>query len=456
MASFVEDKIVEILRKTKFSLQIDESTIHSQAILLVYVRFIYNDDVEEELLFLKSLPETTRGEDIFSHIMQHFNDKGIPWTNLIYVALDGAKAMTGKVKSFVSRMKAVAPYISHIHCIVLRQHLAAKGVGGDMEEALNATIHAINFVKANSLNDRLFIQFCETEKFQNTPASHRGEMAVERLESRKICEYVGTSDLKFKSQMADSNYKKQAGKAQEILEKLETAELKSKIFHLSDIFKTVNMLNLEQQDKRSDLVICAQKMKGYVGKLKYWKEQFEKKNLLAFENFKKTDHTCECVTACIVHLKGLHAQFDRRFEDLMKMDYPLWFVDLENYEPGNESTELAETLLDLKEDVKLRGRVNKEGVFAYILIKDLRPNVFRQVEASIIAFPTTWMVESAFSALVDVFSKKRNKSDINSRGTIRLRQNNFVKITFDFLCQKHQSQVKNKAVERIFRARYQH
>ena len=40
MASFVEDKIVEILRKTKFSLQTDESTIHSQAILLIYVRFI--------------------------------------------------------------------------------------------------------------------------------------------------------------------------------------------------------------------------------------------------------------------------------------------------------------------------------------------------------------------------------------------------------------------------------
>ena len=37
MASFVEDKIVEILRKTKFSLQTDESTIHSQAILLVYM-----------------------------------------------------------------------------------------------------------------------------------------------------------------------------------------------------------------------------------------------------------------------------------------------------------------------------------------------------------------------------------------------------------------------------------
>ena len=71
--------------------------------------------------------------------------------------------------------------------------------------------------------------------------------------------------LKFKSQMADSNYKKQAGKAQEIVEKLETAEIKSKIFYLTDIFKTVNMVNLELHGKRSDLVTCAQKIKGYAG-----------------------------------------------------------------------------------------------------------------------------------------------------------------------------------------------
>ena len=77
--------------------------------------------------------------------------------------------------------------------------------------------------------------------------------------------------------------------------------------------------------------------------------------------------------------------------------------------------------------MKLRGRVNKEGVFAYILIKYLRLNAFRQVEASIIAFPNTWMLESAFSAVVDVFSKKRNKLDINSRGTMRSKLNNFVK-----------------------------
>ena len=69
--------------------------------------------------------------------------------------------MTGKVKGFIYRMKSVAPHIVHIHCNIHRQHLAAKNIGGDMEEALNTAIHATNFVKSNSVNDGFFLQFCE-------------------------------------------------------------------------------------------------------------------------------------------------------------------------------------------------------------------------------------------------------------------------------------------------------
>ena len=96
-------------------------------------------------------------------------------------------------------------------------------------------------------------------------------------------------------------------------------------------------------------------------------------------------------------------------------------------------------LLDMKENVKLR-RVDKEGDFAYMTTKVSHPHILKHVEASIISMPTTWMVESGFSAVVDVFSRKRNKLDPNSRGTIRLRLNNFIKIDYDILCQKHQDQ----------------
>ena len=79
-----------------------------------------------------------------------------------------------------------------------------------MEESLNAAIHAINFVKANSLNDRLFMQFCETENLNtlllNTEVrwlskGSRFERFVNMWE--QVINF-----LKLESQMADSNYKK--------------------------------------------------------------------------------------------------------------------------------------------------------------------------------------------------------------------------------------------------------
>ena len=82
------------------------------------------------MLFIKSLPETTRGEDIFNHIMQYSSDKGIPLTNLIYIELelDEATTMTERIKGFVSRMKSIAPHIFDVYCIVHSYHLAGKNI----------------------------------------------------------------------------------------------------------------------------------------------------------------------------------------------------------------------------------------------------------------------------------------------------------------------------------------
>ena len=86
------------------------------------------------------------------------------------------------------------------------------------------------------------------------------------------------------------------------------------------------------------------------------------------------------------------------------MDYLLWFVDLENYKTGDEIYKMVETLLDLKEDGKLRARVNKERVFAFIVIKNSHPNIFQLLKARIIVFPFRWIVESSFLAVLDVFN----------------------------------------------------
>ena len=55
LSNFVEEKMVKILQKTKFPIQVDDITIHNQAILQVYVRFIHEDDIREEMLLTKGL-----------------------------------------------------------------------------------------------------------------------------------------------------------------------------------------------------------------------------------------------------------------------------------------------------------------------------------------------------------------------------------------------------------------
>ncbi|CAI9726108.1 Hypothetical predicted protein [Octopus vulgaris] len=94
--------------------EVHDSTIHNQAILLVYVRFIHEDDIREEMLFIKSLSETTTGEDIFKEVMQYFNDKNIPLTNLINIASDGAAAMTGKSQMTHYNSKKQADTVKNI------------------------------------------------------------------------------------------------------------------------------------------------------------------------------------------------------------------------------------------------------------------------------------------------------------------------------------------------------
>ena len=74
--------------------------------------------------------------------------------------------MTRKHNGFVAKLKEVASHIMTIHCIIYRQHLAAKSLNNDMEEALKIAILAISFVKANALHDRLFQKLCEGEDHQ--------------------------------------------------------------------------------------------------------------------------------------------------------------------------------------------------------------------------------------------------------------------------------------------------
>ncbi|CAH2101137.1 unnamed protein product [Euphydryas editha] len=109
MAENIEESLCNHLRTSQFSIQLDESTLPTnEALLLSYGRFIKDEKIREELLFARNLETDTKGETIFNTLEKFCEEKEIPLKNIISVATDGAPAMTGFHKGFITVLKTKA------------------------------------------------------------------------------------------------------------------------------------------------------------------------------------------------------------------------------------------------------------------------------------------------------------------------------------------------------------
>ncbi|GFS57223.1 zinc finger MYM-type protein 6 [Trichonephila clavipes] len=117
--------------------------------LIIYVRFIFNEDITERFLCFKSLEGKTIGEKIFEVINEYFEAKSLTWTNCVAVCTDGAAALTGLNKGLRGLIKEVAPHMVFNHChMIHRQALDAK----DMDEQLHNILHKTLLVQLTTLN----------------------------------------------------------------------------------------------------------------------------------------------------------------------------------------------------------------------------------------------------------------------------------------------------------------
>lgn len=78
MSHDVESYLSNYLQTTYFSTQLDKSTVlNNEALLLAYVRFVMDQEIHEELLFVRTLTTNTKGESIFNVLKNYFTEKTI-------------------------------------------------------------------------------------------------------------------------------------------------------------------------------------------------------------------------------------------------------------------------------------------------------------------------------------------------------------------------------------------
>ncbi|XP_035209933.1 zinc finger MYM-type protein 6-like [Stegodyphus dumicola] len=109
MSADIESVVLEKIRiSEKFALQLDESTdISGHAQLLANVRFVDGDamQLEKTSFFARYCQKKTTGEEIFRVTSEYLEQGGLKWENCTSVCTDGAAAMVGRNKGFVSRVR---------------------------------------------------------------------------------------------------------------------------------------------------------------------------------------------------------------------------------------------------------------------------------------------------------------------------------------------------------------
>ena len=109
-----KDQLIDRVRKSgRFSLQLDECTdVSGDAQLLAFVRYSYEGNMYEDMLFCSSMEGTCTGRNIFNKLNSNIQKEGLRWESCVSVCTDGAGAMQGK--GLRACVLEVAPHVKFL------------------------------------------------------------------------------------------------------------------------------------------------------------------------------------------------------------------------------------------------------------------------------------------------------------------------------------------------------
>lgn len=410
MSYDIENFLCNYLQTTHFSIQLDESTLPgNEALLLAYVRFIMDQNIQEELLFARPLTTDTKGKSIFHVLKDYFMDKAIPLSNIISVATDGAPAMVGCYRGFISFLKENVPGVLAVHCVIHRQHLVAKNLNVRLHESLQFVIDAINRIRNNALNTRLFQQLCE----ENDENFHQLLLHTNvRWLSKGLCLTRFFSLFETVLEFLDS---KDKNLKEHLLKR------KTDVAYLTDLFAIFNRVNLQLQGDSLNLIKTKSIISAFLARIKLMKQNIGRCELSQFPNLSRVNYQEDDVTVYVQHLNELYSDFETRFEDILTLVIPQWIINPYGDIEETDVT-LQEELIGISTNEELKVQF-RNGYQQFWLQKDIPvtyPVLWNTARKFLIAFPSSYLVERGFSAVINLITKNRNKLDIINREDLRL------------------------------------
>lgn len=414
MAKNVESELISRIKESSFySLQIDETTdVSNDGQLICYVRYEFNNDIHEDMLFSKTLPSRSTGEQIFKALNEYMQEHEIDWKKCVGFCSDGARALTGRQSGVVAKVKDVAPDVTWTHCFIHREALATKGMPSKFKTVLEDSVKIINFIKARPLNSRLFSLLCDdmgSEHKQLLLHSEvrwlsRGKVLTRLFELRQeVLLFVKEINEDYTSFLVDDMWL-------------------STLAYLSDVFSKLNELNLSLQGNSLTVLNAHDKIKGFERKLGLWVSCVKQRHFSPFPTleyfFVENDLIIEkeiCDDICS-HLETLRSQFENYFPS-SKYDEFSWVRDPFHCDIENNKLSLneREQLIELSNDAGLKIKFQAEGMVNFWTSSPVEreySELYKGALKIIIQFASTYLCEKGFSSLTEIKTKYRNRLDV--------------------------------------------
>ena len=107
MSDNIKSKVLSKIDSSPvFALQLDESTdISNLSQLLVYIRYVADERINEKFLFCQPLETTSKAVNVFQMLIDFFHKTELSWSKLVGVCTDGAPAMIGANFGLISLVK---------------------------------------------------------------------------------------------------------------------------------------------------------------------------------------------------------------------------------------------------------------------------------------------------------------------------------------------------------------
>ena len=124
-----------------------------------------------------------------------------------------------------------------------------------------------------------------------------------------------------------------------------------------------------------------------------------------------------------------------QFKDLTELVIPTWVINQFGTNIETVDIHLQEEFIDLQNDIECSAVFPQIGYNAFWMrneVSEQYPHIYQAIKLMFIAFPSSYLVEKGFSAVIILLTKQRNRLEISTKGDLRLLLTQLVQISLNW------------------------